>query len=132
MRRIRSGWLFQYFIRQRSEQNRLLCRVCCLTYFPHWGQSETPPTGRSAGDDEITLPASVEAVYEDLSHVNITIHEGRFHQVKRMFLTRGKTVTFLKRLSMGSLVLDPALSEGEYRPLTEAEIQQLSAFGGTK
>ena len=88
--------------------------------------------GVDIGDDEITLPASVEAVYEDLSHVNITIHEGRFHQVKRMFLTRGKTVTFLKRLSMGSLVLDPALSEGEYRPLTEAEIQQLSAFGGTK
>ena len=88
--------------------------------------------GVDIGDDEITLPASVEAVYEDLSHVNITIHEGRFHQVKRMFLTRGMTVTFLKRLSMGSLVLDPALSEGEYRPLTEAEIQQLSAFGGTK
>lgn len=55
MRRIRSGWLFQYFIRQRSEQNLLLCRVCCLTYFPHWGQNKTPPTGRSAGDDEITL-----------------------------------------------------------------------------
>ena len=55
MRRIRSGWLFQYFIRQRSEQNLLLCRVCCLTYFLHWGQNKTPPTGRSAGDDEITL-----------------------------------------------------------------------------
>lgn len=55
MRRIRSGRLFQYFIRQRSEQNLLLCRVCCLTYFPHWGQNKTPPTGRSAGDDEITL-----------------------------------------------------------------------------
>ena len=55
MRRIKSGRLFQYFIRQRSEQNLLLCRVCCLTYFPHWGQNKTPPTGRSAVDDEITL-----------------------------------------------------------------------------
>lgn len=88
--------------------------------------------GVDIGDEEVTLPASIDTVYEDHSHVNITIHEGRFHQVKRMFLARGKTVTFLKRLSMGSLVLDPTLSEGEYRPLTGAEIQQLSAFSGTK
>ena len=85
-------------------------------------------SGIDIGDQSITLPAVIDMIYEDTTHVNITIHEGRFHQVKRMFLARGKTVVFLKRLSMGSLVLDPTLSEGSYRSLTETEIQQLTAL----
>ena len=85
-------------------------------------------SGIDIGDQSITLPAVIDTIYEDTTHVNITIHEGRFHQVKRMFLARGKTVVFLKRLSMGSLVLDPTLSEGSYRSLTETEIQQLTAL----
>ena len=85
-------------------------------------------TGIDIGDTSKTLPAVIDTPYEDTTHVNITIHEGRFHQVKRMFLARGKTVLFLKRLSMGSLVLDPTLSEGSYRSLTETEIQQLTAL----
>lgn len=57
--------------------------------------------------------------------VRLTIREGKFHQVKRMFEAMGCRVTYLKRLSMGPLVLDPALAPGEYRPLTEQEIQDL-------
>ena len=51
----------------------------------------------------------------------VTLHEGKFHQIKRMFLRRGKTVLYLKRLSMGGVDLDPALGRGDYRYLTEAE-----------
>lgn len=55
----------------------------------------------------------------------LTIHEGKFHQVKRMFEAVGKPVLYLKRLSMGSLVLDEILAPGDFRPLTEEEIEAL-------
>lgn len=81
--------------------------------------------GVDIGDEDITLPARIDTAYEDFSHVNITIHEGRFHQVKRMFQTCGLTVVHLKRLSMGPLVLDASLLKGESRPLTKEEIKAL-------
>lgn len=56
-----------------------------------------------------------------ISLVEITIYEGKFHQVKRMFQTVGKEVIFLKRISMGGLKLDETLEPGEYRELNEAE-----------
>ena len=82
-------------------------------------------TGVDIGDDTLTLPAKIKTEYENLSHVNITIQEGRFHQVKRMFLACGRTVVRLKRLSMGSLVLDGHLKEGQARALTPEEIESL-------
>lgn len=57
----------------------------------------------------------------------LTIYEGKFHQVKRMLQKVGSEVTFLKRLSMGQLTLDEALPIGEYRQLSEAEVQSLFA-----
>ncbi|MCJ1908520.1 pseudouridine synthase [Planococcus ruber] len=60
-----------------------------------------------------------------VSEIELTITEGKFHQVKRMFQSVGKEVTYLKRLSMGPLELDPALALGEYRHLAEEEIEQL-------
>ena len=60
-----------------------------------------------------------------LSEVLLTIREGKFHQVKRMFEALGCHVEFLKRMSMGPLRLDPELKPGEYRPLTEEEIRSL-------
>lgn len=60
-----------------------------------------------------------------VSEIELTITEGKFHQVKRMFQSVGKEVTYLKRLSMGPLELDPALALGEYRHLTEEEIDLL-------
>ena len=62
---------------------------------------------------------------EDLCEARLTIHEGKFHQVKRMFEAEGGEVIYLKRLSMGPLALDEALATGEYRALTEDEIRAL-------
>ena len=63
------------------------------------------------------------------SEALITIHEGKFHQIKRMLASRGKPVVYLKRLSMGSLTLDEGLSKGEYRLLTAEEIKNLRESG---
>ena len=64
---------------------------------------------------------------EDTSRIRLTIHEGKFHQVKRMFEAVGTQVTYLKRLSMGPLVLDDTLVPGEYRRLTDEEVAMLKA-----
>lgn len=65
---------------------------------------------------------SVLSVEGDQSLVRITIHEGKFHQIKRMFEAVSMEVLTLKRLQMGSLVLDPKLSEGEARRLNREEV----------
>ena len=73
-----------------------------------------------------TIPAELEIVHSGgISEVNLTIFEGKFHQVKRMFEATGKKVTYLKRLAMGDLLLDPGLGLGEYRELTLAELDLL-------
>ena len=66
---------------------------------------------------------------KETSLVEITLAEGKFHQVKRMVAACGKEVTNLQRLTMGPLQLDPALALGEWRRLTEAEILSLEIFG---
>jgi 16S rRNA pseudouridine516 synthase len=76
------------------------------------------------GDGFTALPAKlVEG--DSPKHVFVTIREGKYHQVKRMFAARGNKVLSLKRLTMGSLSLDPELHEGEVRRLTDAEVQAL-------
>ena len=65
---------------------------------------------------------------EDGSEVMITIQEGKYHQVKRMFEAVGKTVVYLKRVEFGTLKLDEDLDEGEYRELTEEELNILKGF----
>lgn len=60
-----------------------------------------------------------------MSKIELTIQEGKFHQVKRMFEAVGKKVVYLKRLSMGSLQLDESLALGEYRELTAEELAAL-------
>lgn len=72
-------------------------------------------------DDTLTaLPAQLE-ILEPASEVMVTIREGKFHQIKRMFAAVGREVVYLKRLSMGPLRLDESLPAGAYRRLTEAE-----------
>ena len=75
-------------------------------------------------DNELTLPAKIEKVSE--YDYLLTIHEGKFHQVKRMIEAVGKSVTYLKRVSFGPLVLDNDLPLGKYRFLTEEEILKLT------
>lgn len=75
---------------------------------------------------EITMPGKLEIITSDeISQIHLTIQEGKFHQVKRMFQAVGKEVIYLKRLRMGTLVLDKNLSIGEYRPLTKEELEKL-------
>jgi len=95
--------------------------------------------GVDIGDDKLTLPAELVILpskivsktdpqgmekEQELYVAELTIHEGRFHQVKRMFEAVGCTVTYLKRLSMGSLALGD-LPKGNFRKLLPEEIQNL-------
>lgn len=83
-------------------------------------------------EDFTTLPAKLEILQtfvsqtdHNKSYVRVTIKEGKFHQIKRMFEAEHKKVTSLRRISMGPLKLDSDLKEGEFRPLTEDEISAL-------
>ena len=68
-------------------------------------------------------PAFLE--WKSASSALLTIYEGKYHQVKRMFSAVGNKITYLKRMSMGELKLDPKLELGEYRLLSECEIAAL-------
>ena len=70
----------------------------------------------------------IQSASEEGSEVLVTIQEGKFHQVKRMFEAVGKKVVYLKRIEFGTLKLDEELEEGEYRELTEEEIAILKSF----
>ncbi|NLL30891.1 MAG: rRNA pseudouridine synthase [Clostridiales bacterium] len=65
---------------------------------------------------------------DEESEVKVTIQEGKFHQVKRMFEAVNKKVTYLKRIEFGTIKLDEDLEEGEYRELTEEEVAILKGF----
>ncbi|MBO5372165.1 MAG: rRNA pseudouridine synthase [Lachnospiraceae bacterium] len=83
-------------------------------------------TGLDIGDDTMTKPAKLEILEAgDISKIRVTITEGRYHQVKRMFQAVNKKVIFLKRIQMGTLCLDKNLQPGEYRSLTIEEISAL-------
>ena len=82
--------------------------------------------GISIGQGEVAKPAKLEILKADeISEIEVTIQEGKFHQVKRMFHTIGKEVLYLKRISMGNLVLDESLPLGAYRKLTKEEVEEL-------
>ena len=99
--------------------------------------------GVDIGDEELTLPgkleilktwevqmpsASVKRTESEAkwrSEILLTIHEGRFHQVKRMMEALGKTVIYLKRMSMGPLVLPEDFPKGQCRELTKEELAAL-------
>ena len=81
-----------------------------------------------ADKDIETKPAKLTILKAgEVSEVELTICEGKFHQVKRMFQAVGKEVIYLKRISMGGLMLDESLALGEYRALTEEELSVLKA-----
>ncbi len=96
--------------------------------------------GVDIGEDKLTRPAKVRCLDkkeldmvpedpgypgEDESCLELSICEGKFHQVKRMLAAVGHPVLYLKRLSMGGIVLDSGLAPGEYRRLTQEEIAAL-------
>lgn len=85
---------------------------------------DTLENGMDIGEEKVTLPARVvvESTSSQESTVSITITEGKFHQVKRMFLGVNRKVIYLKRTAMGGLLLDTELPLGSYRPLSENEL----------
>ncbi|WP_173915798.1 pseudouridine synthase [Halobacillus sp. Marseille-Q1614] len=92
--------------------------------------SEEDVTAFSKGieldDGYVTKPAELEILKSnDISEIELTITEGKFHQVKRMFEAVGKRVTYLKRLKIGELHLDEELELGEYRELGDDELDYL-------
>lgn len=87
-------------------------------------KAELLSNGVNIDNEFTTLPAKIENT-NDGRKVYITIHEGKFHQVKRMFKAVGLNVTYLKRVSMSSLELDDLLMPGEYRELSQDELKGL-------
>ena len=82
--------------------------------------------GLDIKEEKPTLPATlVIEKSDDISEIRVSITEGKYHQVKRMFEAVGKQVLFLKRLSMGTLQLDESLTPGSYRALTTEELSAL-------
>lgn len=81
-------------------------------------------------DDSYTcLPAELEILNSsEISECNITIKEGKFHQIKRMFEAIDREVIYLKRLTMGPINLDNSLELGEFRELSEEEMQLLKPY----
>ncbi|MEG0360866.1 MAG: pseudouridine synthase [Longicatena sp.] len=78
-------------------------------------------------DDEVVLPAHVNLISE--CAIELSIHEGKYHQVKRMLHALHNEVTYLKRIRFGSLLLDESLGSGEWRALTTNEIKKLKKEG---
>ncbi|MPQ43363.1 pseudouridine synthase [Clostridium tarantellae] len=80
--------------------------------------------GITLDDGYKCMSANLEIVenLEDMAKVHVTVQEGKYHQVKRMFEARGKKVKYLKRIKFGTIPLDETLEEGEYRELTEEEL----------
>lgn len=94
-------------------------------------EGQLPPDSQKRAEEGIvledgtqTLPAKLEILNPE-GEIYLTIHEGKFHQVKRMMEALGCRVVYLKRLSMGSLLLDESLAPGEYRKLTDEEVETL-------
>lgn len=89
--------------------------------------------GVDIGEKKLTLPAKLVILRTEetadgwVSEVELTICEGKFHQVKRMMEAVGKKVMYLKRISMGPLSLPEDLEKGQYRRLTKEEISQLKS-----
>ncbi len=81
--------------------------------------------GIELAEDFITKDAKIEMAFEDAKQCFITITEGKYHQVKRMFVAVNNKVLYLKIVQMGSLKLDDSLELGQYRELTTNELEML-------
>lgn len=85
---------------------------------------EMTKNGLDIGEGEVSKPAKLEIISDN--EILLTIHEGKFHQVKRMVKALGGEVTYLKRVAFGGLILDDLkLKKGESRKITEIEMEML-------
>ena len=106
--------------------------LCCLEHpeTPEHQQQITEQfkAGIEVGPEDnesgfLCEPAFIE--WKDESTAHLTIYEGKYHQVKRMFVAVGNKIAYLKRLSMGKLELDSTLALGEYKYLTDDDLEKL-------
>jgi 16S rRNA pseudouridine516 synthase len=82
--------------------------------------------GITIDGDELCKPALLEIIESNsISKCYVTISEGKFHQVKRMFEAVNKKVIYLKRITFGNIELDTSIKLGEYRKLTKEEIEKI-------
>ncbi len=103
---------YSYSLRDElSENNRT--RIC---------------SGIDIGEKNVTAPTKI-TVGEDRRDGVITITEGKYHQIKRMFAAVGNEIVRLERITFGGLELDPALERGQWRELTEKEIETIRNSG---
>ena len=86
--------------------------------------AEAFASGMVLEDGTVCLPARLEPL-GDGREALVTLHEGKFHQIKRMAACRGSAVCYLKRIAMGPLRLDEGLEKGEFRPLTAEEVAEI-------
>lgn len=85
---------------------------------------EMTKNGLDIEEGEVSKPAKLEIISDN--EILLTIHEGKFHQVKRMVKALGGEVTYLKRVAFGGLILDDLkLNKGESRKITEIEMEML-------
>ena len=107
------------YVKERRQRNLKDCTLCAgrtlLCFFLDGTVKKVSLNSYKSSDEN-----------ENTSECEITIREGKFHQVKRMFAAVGKEVLYLKRLRMGPLTLDPALPVGAWRRLTAEEIRALT------
>jgi 16S rRNA pseudouridine516 synthase len=119
-----------------EKRNTLPAGLCFLTAPEEYAASEYAASEYSVSEydtSEYAISAHAASIRpEDYARCGqdeccavISITEGKFHQIKRMFGAFGREVRFLKRIAMGGLALDPSLSPGEWRPLTEEEMMLL-------
>lgn len=86
-------------------------------------------SGITLEDGYVTKEGKLEIIKSDeISECYATISEGKFHQLKRMFIALNKEVIFLKRIKFKDIVLDETLKEGEYRLLNNEEIESLKSI----
>ena len=88
--------------------------------------------GVTLADGERMLPARLEIEAEDPTCVTVVLHQGVYHQIKRMFGVFGAGVCTLHRSAIGPVRLDPQLAPGQSRPLTEQELKSLREAAGEK
>lgn len=81
-------------------------------------------SGAMLDDGYVTKPSVIE-LFEDKQSGYITLTEGKYHQIKRMLESVGNKITYLERVTFGALVLDTSLERGEWRYLTDNEINSL-------
>lgn len=125
------GELTHRLISPKSHINKTY--LCCLEHAETTNHqkeiTEKFAAGIEVGPDDndpgfLCEPAQIK--WLDASTAHLTIYEGKYHQVKRMFIAVGNKIAFLKRISMGRLELDPDLKPGEYKELSESDLSLLN------